>query len=659
MSSYDIALSGLLAAQRAIDLIGANISNASTEGYHRQSLVTAAETTGGSSQAGIGGVRILRVDRDIDQLLERQILLQQPRLGSNTQELATLQLIENALGNLDSQGLGLAIDTYFNAMVELAGQPDSQALQYQAVWAADAMAAQFRHVARFLDDLKAQINLEISTTVDQANGLIKQIAGLSTDASSALAAGGNANTLLDSRDQAVLELGRLVDVSVSGQADPSGKINVSAWGISLISGGEYALLDSGWTDGKPGITAQGVSYYSTDVTGGKIGGLISLSGQLVADLQERFDTLAKEIITATNKYHAEGIGTAGSFTELNGRPVSSEKLSEWSSWPADLSAGSISVRITNQDTAVSTTHRIDIDGDSTLESIAQDLDALTGLTASVSYSSLQITSSDPSLYTFDFLPAAAVDTTGLTGTSQPTVSGTFNGQSNETLTLKVVGAGAAGDEAQIGVTAGLSIEIRNGADELIKTVDVGLGYAAGDTFDLGNGLELSMAAGTVKLDEEFEIEAISDSDTSGLLAAAGINTFFCGTSASNIAVDADIMANPQKLASSLSPNGGGNRNVVRMGAVGQLEIPALGGVTPVDYLRLIVTGLGQNVSFRKMRQTAIEGALDQMTAARDNVSGVDINEEAASLMVYEKMFQAVAKFMTVQSKALEFLMGII
>ena len=38
MSDYSIALSGLAAAQRAFDVIGNNIANAATEGYHRQRL---------------------------------------------------------------------------------------------------------------------------------------------------------------------------------------------------------------------------------------------------------------------------------------------------------------------------------------------------------------------------------------------------------------------------------------------------------------------------------------------------------------------------------------------------------------------------------------------------------------------------------------------
>ena len=63
MSNYYIGLSALDVAQRAIDLIGANIANASTKGYHRQELMTAPYGTSGPNGANLtGGVEITGVD---------------------------------------------------------------------------------------------------------------------------------------------------------------------------------------------------------------------------------------------------------------------------------------------------------------------------------------------------------------------------------------------------------------------------------------------------------------------------------------------------------------------------------------------------------------------------------------------------------------------
>ena len=96
MSNFSIAISGLNVAQRAFELIGNNMANAATEGYHRQKIeLTPAYT----SQAGGfmlgGGVEIGDVTRIVDSLLEAEIDRQNSLLSQTEQECATLQTIEN------------------------------------------------------------------------------------------------------------------------------------------------------------------------------------------------------------------------------------------------------------------------------------------------------------------------------------------------------------------------------------------------------------------------------------------------------------------------------------------------------------------------------------------------------------------------------------
>ena len=78
MSNFDIGLSGLSAAQRALDVIGNNIANAATEGYHRQriELTPAYASQNGPAMIG-GGVDVAGVGRMINTLLEDEILRQQ------------------------------------------------------------------------------------------------------------------------------------------------------------------------------------------------------------------------------------------------------------------------------------------------------------------------------------------------------------------------------------------------------------------------------------------------------------------------------------------------------------------------------------------------------------------------------------------------------
>ena len=57
MSGFSIALMGLDVAQKALELIGSNIANATTEGYHKQTVRTVSTEAGGAMVAS--GVKIV------------------------------------------------------------------------------------------------------------------------------------------------------------------------------------------------------------------------------------------------------------------------------------------------------------------------------------------------------------------------------------------------------------------------------------------------------------------------------------------------------------------------------------------------------------------------------------------------------------------------
>ena len=117
MSSFDIGLTGLNAAQKGLDVIGNNIANAATEGYHRQAVDLTPAYSGQDGGLLIGdGVEVKGIIRLIDKLLEQEILRQQSSLGQVSQESTTLSSIEAAFGELTGDtGLSAAINQFFNA----------------------------------------------------------------------------------------------------------------------------------------------------------------------------------------------------------------------------------------------------------------------------------------------------------------------------------------------------------------------------------------------------------------------------------------------------------------------------------------------------------------------------------------------------------------
>ena len=126
MANFSIGLSGLDAAQKALEIIGNNIANAATEGYHRQRVdfSPAYSSQQGSVLLG-GGVNVKGITRIIDSLLEQEILRQQSALEQVSQEFGTLRTIENTLGELSTEdgGLNATIDRFFNSLQDLSAHP--------------------------------------------------------------------------------------------------------------------------------------------------------------------------------------------------------------------------------------------------------------------------------------------------------------------------------------------------------------------------------------------------------------------------------------------------------------------------------------------------------------------------------------------------------
>ncbi len=636
----------MIAAQKALDVIGNNIANAATEGYHRQriELNPSVGVREGSIIFG-RGVDVESVARMIDGLLEQEILRQQSSLSQVDREVVTLKTVESVLGELSTEdgGLNAAIDKFFTSLGDLSTNPGDAIWQNQLVSDAEAMAGQFRALGDFLTRLETQIRLEAENVVDSINALAGRIAELNSRIQGIEVGGGSANNLRDERDTLISDMAELVGVETQNR--PYGVVDVIVAGIPVVMGAFTVELEAGLDeDAGLGISIKDAAAYYTDIAGGEIGGLLSLKNELVSGVHDDLDSLAGAIIQQINQYHVQGVGSEGAFTELTGWRVTSESLSDFGPSVTD---GTIYIRVTNTNTGAITRNAITIDASAdSLTSIAADISAIAGLSASVVSSKLQI-SADAN-YTFDFLPGVLPAPTAntLTGSPPVSVSGIYTGTANDTFTFTVSGTGVVGNGT-------LQLVVTDGDGGVVATLDVGSGYAAGDKLDVGNGIKIALGAGSLNDGETFEVDAYGDTDTSGVLVAVGLNTFFSGDGAGDIAVCSDVAAAPGRIAASLGPDMTDNANALRMAAVKDEAIGDLGSLTCGEFYRRVAADVGQEISLRQMRQGNLEQLVQSLSSQQSDISGVGINEEAAQLLVFEQMFQAMAKYITtIQSSVL-------
>jgi len=649
MDSFSIGISGLQAAQKAFDTIGNNIANAATEGYHRQRIELRPTY---SSQVGEvllgGGVDVVGVTRLIDELLEKEILRQESLLGQISQEFATLRTVENAFGELvEGSGLSGAIDKFFNALQDLSAHPTEIIWQNQVITEAMTMTGQFRTLGEFLTTLEDQIELEAKNTITQINILTNRIAELNNNIEKQEIDGGQANNLRDQRDQCIKELSKFVGIETRSR--PYGVVDVYVAGTPVVINTTAINLEVGLKEaGKLGVSVAGANNYNINTEGGRLSGLISLRNKQVSDIHNDLDTLATVMKQQINQYHVQGVGSAGSFTNLTGWPATSQNLADFGS---NVTDGKIYIRVTNTSTGAITRNEITVDKSAdTLSDIATLISGITGLSASVVSSKLNIQAD--ANYKFDFLPAVLPLPTASTLSGSPptiSVSGIYTGTNNDTFQFTVVGP-VSPESVGNGT---LQLEVRNGAAQLVSILNVGSGYAAGDKLDLGNGIKISLSSGSLNAGETFDVDAFASTDTSGLLAAVGINSFLLGSSASDVAVCSDIAATPGRVASALGADMTDNTNALRMNGLRDQPLTSLNSMTPGEFYRQLVTDIGQQLFVKEARKDNIESMVQNLSNQQGELSGVNINDEAAQILAFEQMFQAMGKYLgTIQSSLL-------
>ena len=662
MSNYAIGLTGLDAAQKALSVIGNNIANAATEGYHRQRIELAPAYSVQSGPISLGkGVEVTGITRLIDNLLEQEILRQQSSLGHISQEVTTLQTIEDAFGEFSvAGGLNEVIDNFFNALQDLSAHPSESIWQSQAVTTAETMAAQFRTLGEFLATLEDQIKLEASRIIEQINLLLDEIAQLNDNIKKIEILGNQANNLRDRRDLCIADLSELIGVQTLEQ--DYGVVNVIAGGINVVTDTFATGLEiSLQPDGSLGITVAGTDNYKTSLDGGQLGGLFSLKNQLLSDIRSQMDALAGAIIQQINQYHVQGVGSSGSFTQLTGWTMTSEDLSDFST----VSAGYVYIRVTNTSSGAITRTAVPVMQDAASDTLTEIADYITNNVANVIASvnsSNQLSIAAATGYKFDFLPAVLppeTDTPDISfnGSSDPTVavSGIYAGSSNDTLRFTVSGTGDIGNG-----TLKLVVKDNDGAGNTIATVNIGSGYAAGEEINVGDtGIRIALSTGDLVDGDYFKVDVFADTDTSDVLAAVGINTFFSGTDVTDIAVCSDIAAAPTRIATALGADTTDNSNVLRLAGLKDQALSSLNAMTPSEFYSQLITDIGQQVSIKQMHRGNIEVIVQNLADQQSNRSGVDINDEAARLLVFEQMFQAMAKYLNLVNDTLSSLMEIL
>ena len=324
MNLYKTALGGLNAAQAGLATTSHNINNATTVGYNRQRVMVSTAGAQATSNGYIGrGVQVDTVVRSYDSFLYKQ---RGGAQGSGAQLQAQLDQVSQVNNLFADRTVGIApgLNNFFTSMNAVASKPSDPAARADLLGKANSLATQIRSAYTEMQNQREGLNTQITTTVEQVNSYLARIDDLNTQISlaSGKAGGSPPNDLLDQRDQAVMELNQLIGITTYEQGDKI-SISLASGGQALLSGNSIYPLQAVASAKDAGRTVLAytlpagsgktvaVELNDSEITGGKLGGLLQFRASSLDVMQNQLGQMAVGLALTFNAQHRDGFDQNG------------------------------------------------------------------------------------------------------------------------------------------------------------------------------------------------------------------------------------------------------------------------------------------------------------------------------------------------------------
>lgn len=632
--NFSTGLSAIQTNQFAIDNIAHNLANANTEGYHRQGVNLKTKQPELIGRQFVGrGVEIGGIDRSRDQIVESELTNSISDLKAIEGRLDIETRIESLL--LPGEGsIQNALTGLFDELGRLSANPGESTQRRSVVQQSVNLASRIQTLAGNLVEIRESVGQQIDVEVQSLNQDIERLVDLQNRIRREKG-NGEPHDLLDQRDQLINKLAEQIDIQ--RYESNQGGLGLSIAGSSISIGVVPIRFESYIDDaGNKLVRVEGADRPTT-FAGGKISTLVEAHATTLPDQIQQIDDLATSLISQFNQAHAVGVGVDGSFDFLKSSlvvPATDTPLADLE-LPFPVEEGQLSITVTSP-TGKQRTESIDIDpATDSLEDIAAKISTIDNIQAVVDSQTGRLTIVAGTGYQFDFTGSLETgpNLDNFTGSSEPSFGGVYTGDANQQYTLNIVGSGTVGKSDDLKAQI-----ISDGT--VLKEINLGEGYEAGKPIDIGQGVTVSFSAGDIVDGDALDLNLTANPDTTGILAALGINHFFDGTDASDIRVAQRIVDDPDTIASSRTGEISDTRNLQTLTAIRSQRVQADSSVPFEEYFSEAAAEIGFQVQSSTILQTSFSDLNFEYQTRRDSVSGVDVNEELVKLTQHQKSYEA-------------------
>jgi flagellar hook-associated protein 1 len=565
--SIQLGANTLRAMQIGLQVTGNNIANANTPGYVRQEVIYSPAPVQKIGNLTLGlGVQVDAIVDKIDKfVINRLVGARGDRAGAEVQEDAYNE-IENLLNGLSGDtDLSTVFTNFVNSIGGVLDDPSNPAARNLVITQGDTLATTLNNLARRGTAVRDEFNDRIVASADEINSLTETIRKLNIQVTTIEGAGSSASDaggLRVERQNAIDRLSEILGITATEQT--SGAVNIAVGGDFLVFEGQRQTVEVA-TSSDNGLSVATIQFSATKsplVSGtGELPGLYAARDEIVGGFLDGLDQLAGLFAFEFNKIHTQGQGLVGFDTlESVNSIADADTALDAAGLPFTPVSGHFQLLVFNKDKEITTTHDVfvqldGLDDDTSLNDLTAALNAIDGITASITSAGKLKIESDSSDTTFAF-----------------------------------------------------------------------------------------------------------SGDTSGALAALGLNTFFTGSSARDIGINSTLrgLGNESRFAAS----GGGlgpqsdSANALTLSKFLDKSLDSAGGLTVSDVYDRLVNGISQGATVAGSIAEGFRVFENTLAGQAQAVSGVSIDEEAINMITLQRIFQASARFIQTAAELLDVLIAL-
>lgn len=611
---------GVLTAQRQLNTTGHNISNVNTKGYSRQSVEQQTNDSAYWSANQWGqGVHAAAVRRSYDKFAANDLTIATTSLSHASTRNAQLTLLDDIMSHSAKQ-IPNNMNEFYGAVKALADSPSDMGSRRVVLEKTRLVAASLNDINTVLQTQETDTSLEIDTTLKRMNAIGRELINVQKGLVKSQAVD---NDLLDRQQQLINELSEFTQVSVNQRED--GLINVIIGsGHTLVSG-----LHSSELRTVPGVPdhqkrrlamVEGKSLKPIDHADirGKLGAMFEYRDNTLGKVRDELGRIAVGFSMSINSLQSQGFDLDGNVGKKMLIDFNSDSMASDRVIASPTSTADIKVYIDSLSQLKIGDYQLKYDGSKyTIVDPDKNVVAVsaTGTPPSIKYAGLKIQIDSPL-------------------------------SAGERVVIRPVRQ-AAGQ-----ITVLMEEPAQIAAQSFISS----------DSDITGEGRLTILQQGAQK---EFQVVISPDASQFAVLDMKGdilvAPQTYPPVSAINVngtVIELTAGASPEDIFSvSLIPADGDNGNLIRMQKLQSVKIMDDGRSSLVDVYEELNTDMGvQKASFSQLEQVGrIEH--DAASGRVAEISGVNLDEEAANMMKFQQAYMASSRIMTAANETFETLLN--